>query len=282
MQAVRTAGQKQLSLHLSAMATTLVRFLFAVPFVWIYLWVVSFSQSSPLPVLSQSFITSASLASLAQIIGSGLMIMAFRYKNFAVATSLAKTEAVLTAVVGFIAFDAALSGFGWISVVVGVLGVLILSKVDVGILSIFKSRASLYGVGAGFFFALATLWIREASLSLHSDLILSAAFTLAFMVTLQTLLVGAYLYWKDSSQFVAIGRNWRIGLFVGITSMIGSIGWFTAASFQDAAYVKALGQIEFFFTLFITQRFFKEKITPKEYIGMSLIIVSVLVLLLLT
>jgi drug/metabolite transporter (DMT)-like permease len=69
-------------------------------------------------------------------------------------------------------------------------------------------------------------------------------------------------------------------LFVGVTSVIGSIGWFTAASFQNAAYVKALGQVEFFITLFITYRIFKEKISLVEFLGMALIITSVVILLL--
>jgi len=69
-------------------------------------------------------------------------------------------------------------------------------------------------------------------------------------------------------------------LFVGVTSVLGSIVWFTAASFQNAAYVKALGQVEFFITLFITYRVFKEKISLVEYLGMFLIISSVVVLLL--
>jgi len=281
MQAIRTAGQKQLSTHLSAMATTLVRFLFAVPLVWIYVYAVSSIQSLSLPMVSEEFFRSSIFASLSQIIATALMIMAFRYKNFAVATSLAKTEAVLTALLSVVIFDAILSSFGWLSVIVGVIGVLILSKTDVGYRSIIKSPASLYGVGAGLFFALATLWIRQASLSLNTNLMLSAAFTLAFMVSLQTFLVSLYLIWKDQSQFLLIFKNWKMASFVGATSMLGSVGWFTAASYQDAAYVKALGQIEFFFTLFITHRFFKEKISIKEYLGMILILLSVLILLLL-
>ena len=74
--------------------------------------------------------------------------------------------------------------------------------------------------------------------------------------------------------------NWRLCFFVGLTSLLGSIGWFTAASYQTAAYVKALGQVEFFITLMLTYRVFKEKVTLKEYLGMLLIIISVVVLLL--
>lgn len=281
MQAIRTAGQKQLSKELNAMATTLVRFMFAVPFVWIYLFIVSTVQDIAMPELNTVFVWSAVCASIAQITGTVFVIMAFRYQNFAVATSLVKTEAVLTAIMGVLVFDATLSGFGWLSVVIGVVGVLILSKTDLGFKSILKSPASAYGVAAGFGFAMATLWIRQASLSLNTHLLLSAAFTLAFMVSLQTLLVLSYLVMQDKTQLRLIKNNWKLGTFVGITSMLGSVGWFTAASFQTAAYVKALGQVEFFITLAITLRFFKEHISLREYLGMGLIVASVMTLLLL-
>jgi drug/metabolite transporter (DMT)-like permease len=75
-------------------------------------------------------------------------------------------------------------------------------------------------------------------------------------------------------------KHWRLCLFVGITSVLGSIGWFTGASYQNAAYVKALGQVEFFITLILTYRLFKERISMIEYLGMFLILASVVILLL--
>ena len=74
--------------------------------------------------------------------------------------------------------------------------------------------------------------------------------------------------------------HWRLCLFVGVTSVLGSIGWFTGASYQNVAYTKALGQIEFFITLLLTYRVFKERITHVELLGMFLIIFSVIILLL--
>lgn len=281
MQAVRTAGQKQLSLNLNTLATTLVRFLFALPLVWIYLWLVKYYQQIDFPDMSIGFIKSASFAAIAQVVGTIFTIKAFGYQNFAVATSLVKTEAILTALLSVLMFDAVLSGFGWLSVIIGVVAVLILSKTDKNLTSIFKSPAALFGVGAGLSFALATLWIRQASLLLETDLILSAAVTLAFMVTLQSTLVFAYLVYKDKSQLIQMKNHWKLCCFIGTTSMLGSVGWFTASSLQTVAYVKALGQIDFFFTLLITLKIFKESISMREYFGMFLIVVSVFVLLLL-
>jgi drug/metabolite transporter (DMT)-like permease len=123
------------------------------------------------------------------------------------------------------------------------------------------------------------LLIRQSSLALETDLLLSAAVTLVFMITVQSVISIVYIYFQDKSQLLLMVKYWRICLFVGVTSVIGSIGWFTATSFQHAAYVKALGQIEFFITLFITYRIFKEKISLLEFFGMFLIITSVMVLL---
>jgi len=100
------------------------------------------------------------------------------------------------------------------------------------------------------------------------------------MITVQTVISLVYVYFQDKKQLGLMLKHWRLCLFVGVTSVIGSIGWFTGASFQTAAYVKALGQVEFFITLAITYRLFKEKITAIEYLGMFLIVLSVIILLL--
>jgi len=280
MQAIRTAGQKQLTQHLNAMATTGVRYIYALPFAWLYLsWVLDY-RTLPMPSLNAQFLQYALIACVMQIIGTVCLVAAFKYRNFAVATSLAKTEAIQVAVVGALLFSASLSFLGWTSVVIGVIGVLLVSKVKFTYKDVFQNPGAGFGLASGFALAITTLLIRQSSLALNSDLLLSAAVTLVFMITVQSLISFIYLYCQDKAQFVAMFNQWRLCLFVGITSVIGSIGWFTAASLQNAAYVKALGQVEFFITLFITYRFFKEKISAIEYFGMLLIIVSVLILLL--
>ncbi|MDG1752989.1 MAG: DMT family transporter [Thalassotalea sp.] len=279
MQAIRTAGQKQLSGHLNAMATTAVRYVYALPFAAIYLyWVIDFRQVE-LPVLNQQFLQYSLIASVMQIIGTACLVAAFKYRNFAVATSLAKTEAIQVAIVGALVFSTSLSGLGWFSVVLGVIGVLIVSKVKFTYADVYQNPGAGFGLASGLALAITTLLIREASLALNTDLMVSAAVTLLFMIVVQSLISMAYVYVQDKKQLPKMLTQWRLCLFVGVTSVIGSIGWFTGASYQNAAYVKALGQVEFFITLFLTYRIFKEKISLKEYIGMLLIIVSVVILL---
>ena len=279
MQAIRTAGQKQLTQHLNAMATTAVRYIYALPFAWLYLWWVLDYRQLTMPELNTTFLQYALIACVMQILGTVCLVAAFNYRNFAVATSLAKTEAIQVAVLGVVLFSASLTALGWLSVVIGVVGVLLVSKVKFTYKDVFQNPGAGFGLAAGLGLALTTLLIRQSSLALNSDLLLSAALTLTFMITVQTLFSLVYVYLQDKQQVQFMIQQWRLCLFVGVTSVIGSIGWFTAASFQNAAYVKALGQVEFFITLFITYRIFKEKISLIEYLGMGLIIASVVILL---
>lgn len=280
MQAIRTAGQKQLSGHLNAMATTGVRYLYALPFAFLYLLLVTEYRQVPVPELNSTFLRYATIACVMQILGTFCLVAAFNYRNFAVATSLAKTEAIQVAVVGALVFSVSLSLLGWLSVFIGVVGVLIVSKVKFSFADVFQNPGAGFGLASGLALAITTLLIRESSLALNSDLIASAALTLFFMVAVQSVISIIYVWVQDKRQLTLMLKHWRLCLFVGITSVVGSIGWFTAASFQNAAYVKALGQIEFFFTLVLTYRLFKERITAMEYLGMLLIVASVVILLL--
>ena len=56
--------------------------------------------------------------------------------------------------------------------------------------------------------------------------------------------------------------------------------WFTAMTIERAAYVKALGQIEFVFAIAVSTLIFKEKSTLRELFGMCLVAAGIVVLLL--
>jgi drug/metabolite transporter (DMT)-like permease len=275
MQSVRTAGQKQMAQSLTAEATTLVRFLFGLPFALIYFSLLWRTNSGQEVVLSASYWLPASLATVSQIVATLCLVKALTLRNFAVGKALAKTEAIMTALLGSLFFAASLSVLGYVSVYVGVIGVLVASNWRISVPDLMNNASIKYGLGAGLGFALASLWIRQASLSLAVPELLSAATVLVYMVALQTLICLALIFYRQPAQFTLIANNWRSALFIGFTSVAGSIGWFTAMSLQEAALVKTLGQSEFVVTLFITSLYFGEKITLREYLGMGLIAISV-------
>jgi drug/metabolite transporter (DMT)-like permease len=71
-----------------------------------------------------------------------------------------------------------------------------------------------------------------------------------------------------------------MAVWVGLTSMAGSMGWFTAFTLQTAAYVQAVGQIELVFSLLASVLFFKETVTLRELIGIGFLAVSILTFIL--
>jgi len=286
MQTVRTAGQKHLTAHLDPIAVTLVRFLFGLPFAAVYLACVAAWSDQSLPALNATFVAYTALGGVAQIIATVLLIYLFSLRNFAVGTTYARTEAFLTAFIGALFFGEWISFQGWIAIVISVAGVVVLtiarSHVDSdSILGRLWNRAAAIGLASGLGFALASLSIRKASLSFGiDDFLLSAGMTLVLMIILQTFIMVAYVSVRSPAQFTVMARHWRVSLFVGLTSALGSIGWFTAMTVERAAYVKALGQVEFLFALLISTLFFRERTTAVELMGMMLVASGVVILLL--
>ncbi len=281
MQSIRTAGQKKISVHLSPMATTLVRYLFGLPVAVVYLLAIMRSDHEAVflsYVNNAEFFIYASLASVAQILATFFLVKAMGFRNFAVATILSKTEAIQTAIFGAIFFSAFLSWLGWRSIMLGVAGIIVMSFPPMGARP--ELRGISYGVLSGLGFAFTALWLRQASLSLDHTVIQSAAITLVYTIIVQTIMCLIYLVIKEISQFSLIKKHIPLAIFVGVTSALGSVGWYTAMTYENAALVRSLGQIEIVFSLIITYVFFNEKIETKEYVGISAIVVSILILLL--
>ena len=124
------------------------------------------------------------------------------------------------------------------------------------------------------------MWLRQSSLSLEYSFILNAAITLIFTVSLQTVLCLVYVFFTEKDQLLLLKKNTSLALFVGATSAFGSIGWYTAMTYQNAALVRSLGQVELIFALIISYFFFNEKISMREAVGMLAILIGILILLL--
>jgi drug/metabolite transporter (DMT)-like permease len=88
--------------------------------------------------------------------------------------------------------------------------------------------------------------------------------------------MALWLRWREPGQITAVWRSRRIGIWVGLTSMAGSFGWFLAFTLQTAAYVKAVGQIELIFSLMASVLFFKERVTIRELVGIGFLALSIL------
>ena len=92
--------------------------------------------------------------------------------------------------------------------------------------------------------------------------------------------MGAWLAVMRPGTVAAVLGAWRKTLPVGMAGMLASAGWFTAMTFESAAHVRALGQIELVFTFLVSVLWFKEKARPTEILGTVLIVGGILVLIL--
>ena len=88
-----------------------------------------------------------------------------------------------------------------------------------------------------------------------------------------------FLSWREPGQIRAVVRAWRTSVWVGILSLMGSLAWFTAFALQNAAYVKALGQVEILFSFAVSVFVFGEKLGRIEAVGILLLTGSVVTLI---
>ena len=288
LQNVRSALQKHLRGELSTLGATLVRFSYGVPFALLYLAFLHWGADQPLPRLNPTFALFAGLGGIGQIVGTALLLQSFAYRNFAVGTTYSKTETLQTAIFGIVVLGDPLGLAVALAILVSLMGVLLLaaggSTGGTGaILKSWASRPALLGIGSGAGFALSAVCYRAASLSLGGPgFLMQAAFTLACVIVLQTLVMAVYLRVREPGQLRATLRAWRIALWVGLAGMTASAGWFTAMTIQNAAHVRALGQIELVFTFIAAHFFFHERSTRLEIAGILLVAGGLLILLLAT
>jgi drug/metabolite transporter (DMT)-like permease len=269
---------------LSTGGATFARFVFAAPIAcMMVLGLVAFGWE--VPKTSLRTWVYVPIGGLAQIMATMFVVALFSERNFTVGITLKKTEVMLTALTGFIVLGDRINLSALFAIILGVIGVVLLSDPPKMVGQNWKqrifNRASGYGVGAGALFAVSATCYRGASLSLSSgDFIIRATLTLAFVTVFQSIAMAIWLNWKEPSEIARVFKVWRVTALVGICGVLGSIGWFMAFTLQNAAYVKALGQIELLFTFIASYFFFKEHSTKRELFGAGLIVASILLIVL--
>ena len=283
-QAMRTAAQKALNAHLSTWMTTYLRSLIGLPFMVMYLFAMIWWEGRVLPPITSAFLAFSVGTAVAQVLGTYLLIRLFTMSNFAVGTMLTKTDVMMAAIIGTVFFSETVTGTGWIAITLTVLGVALLSVRRSGNLGgTVTVGPVLVGLASALMLCLSYLCLREASLVLgEGSLIWRAAWTMTVVTAIQTVGLGIWMLTQatERPQFALLPKLKRPVLFVGLTSALGSIGWFTAMALENASYVKAVGQVEVIFTVLISTYYFREQIRPIEFAGIATIVAAVLLFVL--
>lgn len=285
-QNLRSALQKHLKGRLSTGGAAYARFFYAFPLAVLYVWLLNAGGGFALPAPNGTFFLYCLLGGISQILFTALLLWLFSFRNFAVGTTFSKLEVVMVAGLGALILGdglGPLAGFAIGLSAVGVVG-LSLGQAHIGLGTLaagLASKPTLIGLASAAFLGASSVFFRGASLSLgHDSAVMAAAFTLAVALFIQTVLMGAYLVWREPGEFRRVLGNWRWAGAVGVAGVLASMCWFTAFTLENAAYVRAVGQIELVFTFIASIAVFRESVDWREVASIVLIVAAILLIVL--
>ena len=282
-QTFRFMFQKQLRIQtLSTAGATFARFLFAAPLISIIALCYPLARGYSWPKFDTLFFLYAAAGGVCQVGATMCVVALFQQRNFTVGITFKKIEVLFAAGLGFIILGEGVSLPALGAILIGVVGVLVLSNNPQTIKSKgsqFLNYATALGVSCGILFGACAVFYRGATLHIWADDVFArSSFTLAIVILLQLAGMVGYLLWREPGQLRAVAMAWRTAVWVGVLSLFGSLAWFTAFALQNAAYVKAIGQVEILFSLAVSIFVFGEKLGRGEALGILLLTTSVIAL----
>lgn len=281
-QTIRNATQRHLTSTLGTLGATLVRFVYGIPFALAWLGLVHAVGEFPLPAPNWAFTGWIFLGAVSQIGGTALLLQVMHERNFTLGVAYAKTEALQVAFFGFLFLGDPLGAAVLVAVVFGTLGVLLMSPIDRkhplrALVRGWTSRVALLGLACGTCFSFAAVGYRGAALALDAPYPMAAAFGLVVAQVSQTILLGGWLAARAPETVIAVMRAWRTSLLVGFAGAAASAAWFVAMAIEPIAHVRTLALVELLFAYIISRRFFRERLTRIELIGIVLLCIGLVV-----
>ncbi len=270
-QTARNAMQRELTPRLGALGATLVRFLFGFPFALLFLAAVLAWSHVDLPTINRDFALWIFLGALTQIAGTALMLMTMEQRSFVVTVAYLKTEPVLVALMGLAFLGDALTFGMALAILVAMTGVALISVKHQALTG--GMRPALLGLSSAALFAASAIGYRGAILSLHqASFVLGATFSLAAGLSLQTLLLLAWLILFKHDTLKQLAALWRPSLLAGFSGAAASQCWFLAFAPATAASVRTLALVEILFAQGVTHFIFRQKTSMRETAGIILLL----------
>src|SRR5262249_51208115 len=225
-QTLRNATQRELTASLGTVGATHVRFLFGVPFAFVFLAGVLIASGAALPTPGAIYWPWVFAGALAQIAATALMLAAMNDRSFVVVYAYIKTEPVQVALFGLLFLGDAVTPLMAAAILIATVGVVIMA-LKPGTAPDLK--ATLLGLAAGAMFAASAIGFRGAILSLQlPSYLLAATFTLVVGLVIQCVLLSAYLWLREPVVLIKIARAWRPSLLAGFLGALASQFWFLA------------------------------------------------------
>ena len=277
-QTFRNATQRSLTERLGTAGATHIRFLFGLPFGLLALALVSLVTRELLTPNAASLVWTV-IGAISQIAATALMLAAMRERSFVVTIAYTKTEPVQIALFAVVFLGEHITLTLAIAIVIATVGVLALSWPSRAGGEIFSWRPALLGIASGGLFALAAVGFRGGITALSTvDFIPAATLTLAISLTVQTVLLSAWLLVRDPAALRAVLKAWRPSLPAGFLGAFASEMWFLAFAIQSPARVRTLGLVEIVIAGLVSRRLFAQAPGVRDVVGMILVIVGIALL----
>ena len=278
-QVARNAMQRSLTGPLGTWGATNIRFLFGFPFSSVFFAVVMVATGDPLPSPTSAFWPWLLLGALSQIVGTGMMLLAMNDRSFVVTTAYLKTEAIQTAIFGFVFLGDHLTVLKVIAILIATAGVVVAALRPGAGKGFSDARPTLLGLGAAAAFALSAVGYRGAVIVVPGvSFVTAASYTLVFGLFVQTLVLSIYLLWRAPDVLRKIFSLWKPSLLAGFMGAFASQFWFLAFALTAAANVRTLALVEVLFAQGVAYYSFKQPISARELAGIVLIVVGVALL----
>src|SRR3954469_11978671 len=161
-QVERNAMQRSLTKPLGTWGATNIRFLFGFPFSLLFLAVVLVATGDHLGMPPGVFWPWLLLGALSQIVATGLMLLAMNERSFVVTTAYLKTEAIQTAIFGFVFLGDHLTALRVLALVIATPGVVVTAWRPGAARNLGGLRPTAMGLCAAAAFALSAIGFRGA------------------------------------------------------------------------------------------------------------------------
>lgn len=278
-QVARNAMQRQLTGPLGTWGATNIRFLFGFPFSIVFFAVVITATGDHVPWPAAAFWPWLLLGALCQIVGTGMMLLAMNDRSFVVTTAYLKTEAIQTAIFGFVFLGDHLTLSKVVAILIATAGVIIAALRPGAGKGFTDLKPTLLGLGAAAAFALSAVGFRGAVITVPGvTFVTAASCTLVLGLFVQTLVLTIYLLARAPGVLKAILGLWRPSVFAGFMGAFASQFWFLAFALTAAANVRTLALVEVLFAQAVAYYSFKQPLSARELSGIALIVVGVALL----
>ena len=278
-QVARNAMQRSLTGPLGTWGATNIRFLFGLPFSVLFFAAAILATGDHVPWPAASFWPWLVLGALSQIVGTGLMLLAMNDRSFVVTTAYMKTEAIQTAIFGFIFLGDHLTATKVIAIVIATVGVVVTALRPGGSKGYADLRPTVLGLGSAAVFALSAVGFRGAIITVPGvSFVTAASYTLVFGLFVQTLVLTIYLLARAPDVLRKILRLWKPSIFAGFMGAFASQFWFLAFALTAAANVRTLALIEVLFAQGVAYFSLKQPFSTRELLGIVLIVIGVALL----